>query len=128
MSKSVDNLSPSPTKCTMEDKFISNQAKKSSFIKNKKQECSIPSSPPSPSIEKSSSEKQKRHRNVKKSRCHTCKKKLGLVSFPCKCEFIFCSKHRYSSQHSCTYDYKKHYEIEYLKKNPKIQNIKIRKL
>ena len=121
MSESIDNLSPNPTKCSINNKIFSDQ-KKHTFIKNKKYEPSIQSQKIDKSI--TSSFKNK----IKKRRCHTCRKKLGLVSFSCKCKFVFCSKHRYIDQHHCTYDYKKHYEIEYLKKNQKIGNNKIRKL
>lgn len=37
----------------------------------------------------------------------TCKVKLGLTAFPCRCEKFYCEKHRLSEQHVCPYDYKK---------------------
>jgi len=119
MSESIDNISPNPTNCSMENEFIFNQNKQPIFIKNRKQELPIHSQ----HIENIVS-----NQKIKKNRCHTCKKKLGLISFTCKCKFIFCSKHRYITQHNCTYDYKKNFQIEYLKKNPKIENIKIIKI
>jgi hypothetical protein len=36
--------------------------------------------------------------------CSLCKKKHSF-SFKCKCGKIFCSLHRYSDRHSCTFDY-----------------------
>ena len=40
------------------------------------------------------------------SRCFTCNKKIGLLGFKCKCEFVFCAEHRYSDKHECAFDYK----------------------
>ena len=39
------------------------------------------------------------------SRCGSCRKKLGLVNFQCKCGGMYCSEHRMSESHSCQYDY-----------------------
>jgi hypothetical protein len=36
--------------------------------------------------------------------CSLCKKKVSF-SFKCKCGKMFCSLHRYSDRHSCSYDY-----------------------
>jgi len=35
-----------------------------------------------------------------------CKNRLFLTDFPCKCSKKFCTKHRYDSEHACTFDYK----------------------
>jgi hypothetical protein len=40
------------------------------------------------------------------NRCTTCRKKVGLLGFRCRCEGTFCSVHRYSDKHSCGFDYK----------------------
>ncbi|XP_046673178.1 uncharacterized protein LOC124362585 [Homalodisca vitripennis] len=41
-------------------------------------------------------------------RCAECKKRLSLTNtFECRCGFAFCSYHRYSETHHCTYDFKK---------------------
>lgn len=42
------------------------------------------------------------------SRCQhpQCRVKLTLASVSCKCKMYFCSKHRYESEHGCTFDYK----------------------
>ena len=39
-------------------------------------------------------------------RCASCKKKLGLTGFTCRCGGLFCSIHRYSDKHTCDFDYK----------------------
>lgn len=42
------------------------------------------------------------------SRCEqsTCTKKLTLTSIACKCKKYYCAKHRYESEHACTFDYR----------------------
>lgn len=44
---------------------------------------------------------------VVRMRCSECRKKLNITNVhTCRCEKLFCSTHRYSELHSCTYDYK----------------------
>merc|ERR1712048_921393 len=39
----------------------------------------------------------------KKNRCWICRKKLSLAAqFTCKCDYVFCSQHRYYDAHQCT--------------------------
>ena len=53
-------------------------------------------------------------------RCFKCKRKLGLVNFPCKCTNTYCIKCRLPENHNCQYDHKKEL-LEKLKKDlPKI--------
>merc|ERR1712079_540560 len=40
----------------------------------------------------------------KKNRCSACKKKVGLTGFDCRCGGLFCSIHRYSDKHDCSFD------------------------
>ena len=50
---------------------------------------------------------QKNISTIKTSvRCGCCRKKLGLVSFPCKCGGSYCAEHRADMIHNCSYDYK----------------------
>ena len=65
----------------------------------------------------------------KKRRCFYCKKRLKLLEENlCKCEKIFCPKHRLCHSHNCplikSEDHKKKIE----KNNPKIQNDKVDKI
>lgn len=39
------------------------------------------------------------------SKCWSCKKRVGLLGFKCKCDYTYCSKHRHASDHNCTFDY-----------------------
>ncbi|TPP67503.1 Zinc finger A20 and AN1 domain-containing stress-associated protein 8 [Fasciola gigantica] len=62
------------------------------------------------------------------NRCSWCRKRVGLTGFLCRCENLFCSLHRYSDQHECSYDYQAHGRIELAKANPEVRCPKIRKL
>ena len=42
----------------------------------------------------------------KKCQQNGCIKKLALTDFACKCKQYYCSSHRFSDSHSCTFDYK----------------------
>jgi predicted nucleic acid binding AN1-type Zn finger protein len=60
------------------------------------------------------------HENLKKSkkRCShpDCSKKIKLTDMECRCEKIFCLKHRLPENHSCDFDYKS-LEKEILRKS-----------
>jgi predicted nucleic acid binding AN1-type Zn finger protein len=45
----------------------------------------------------------KKRKKTKVPRCslECCNKKLKLSDMPCKCKFIYCSKHRLPHQHNC---------------------------
>ena len=42
------------------------------------------------------------------SKCNAigCNKKLGLILNICRCEKVYCAKHRLPETHNCSYDYK----------------------
>lgn len=63
-----------------------------------------------------------------KNRCFKCKKKIGLTGFKCRCGYIFCSEHRYSDKHECTFDYKLAGRQSIEKANPKVVASKINKI
>ena len=54
------------------------------------------------------------------SRCWTCNRKIGLLGFQCKCDYYFCSEHRYSDRHECAFDYKAQGKQLLTKANPTI--------
>ncbi|KAL8558697.1 hypothetical protein ACOMHN_037790 [Nucella lapillus] len=64
----------------------------------------------------------------KKHRCHTCRKKVGLTGFQCRCGGLFCSLHRYSDKHECSFDYKEHGQEQIRKHNPVIVGSKVQKI
>ncbi|NXA43162.1 ZFAN5 protein, partial [Eudromia elegans] len=64
----------------------------------------------------------------KKNRCFTCRKKIGLTGFDCRCGKLFCALHRYSDMHACPYDYKAEAAEKIRKENPIVVAEKIQKL
>lgn len=64
----------------------------------------------------------------KRNRCGACRKKVGLTGFQCRCGGLFCSVHRYSDMHHCTFDYKEHGAELIRKHNPVIVGEKLQKI
>jgi hypothetical protein len=53
-------------------------------------------------------------------RCYTCKKKLPIMKYTCKCNKIFCIFHLQAEEHKCNYDYKTEEKNKLRKANPEI--------
>ncbi|XP_051568216.1 AN1-type zinc finger protein 6 isoform X2 [Myxocyprinus asiaticus] len=64
----------------------------------------------------------------KKNRCFTCRKKVGLTGFDCRCGHLFCTVHRYSDTHNCSFDYKADAAEKIRKENPLIIGEKVKKI
>ncbi|KAL4216360.1 AN1-type zinc finger protein 6 [Mactra antiquata] len=64
----------------------------------------------------------------KKNRCHTCKKKVGLTGFECRCGGLYCSLHRYSDKHECTFNYRELAQEQIRRNNPVIVGEKVQKI
>ncbi|XP_071706379.1 zinc finger A20 and AN1 domain-containing stress-associated protein 5-like [Rutidosis leptorrhynchoides] len=62
------------------------------------------------------------------NRCAGCKRKVGLVGFKCRCGEMFCSEHRYSDRHDCSYDYKAAGREAIARENPVVRAAKIVKV
>ncbi|WOL14340.1 hypothetical protein Cni_G23120 [Canna indica] len=62
------------------------------------------------------------------NRCSTCRKRVGLTGFRCRCGDLFCGRHRYSDAHECSFDYKAAGREEIAKANPVIKAAKIIKI
>ncbi|XP_041460192.1 AN1-type zinc finger protein 5-like [Lytechinus variegatus] len=100
------------------------------------EECSSPTksdSQPqggaSPSVSDSQDSSDGNEKGKKKrNRCHTCRKKVGLTGFECRCGGLYCSIHRYSDKHNCSFDYRSHGQEEIRKNNPVVVGEKIQKL
>lgn len=62
--------------------------------------------------------KQKFDKLIQKNtnRCWSCNKKIGLTGIKCRCDYYFCSKHRYPEEHDCNINYQDINKIE-LKKS-----------
>ncbi|KAK4355017.1 hypothetical protein RND71_027211 [Anisodus tanguticus] len=57
-----------------------------------------------------------------------CRRKVGLMSFRCRCGEVFCSEHRYSDRHDCSYDYKAAGRDAIARENPVVKAAKILKV
>lgn len=66
----------------------------------------------------------------KKNRCvfESCKRKVGLTGFDCRCGGLFCWEHRYSDKHNCEFDYKELGQDQIRKNNPIVIGEKIQKI
>jgi len=64
----------------------------------------------------------------KSNRCVSCRKKVGLTGFECRCAGLFCSTHRYSDKHNCSFDYRQLGAEEIRKNNPVVVSEKINKI
>jgi len=73
-------------------------------------------------------EKEPKDTKKKKNRCMSCKKKLGLTGFSCRCGGLYCAIHRYSDKHECNFDYKAMGEKEISENNPLIVAQKVAKI
>ncbi|KAI5057419.1 hypothetical protein GOP47_0027434 [Adiantum capillus-veneris] len=62
------------------------------------------------------------------NRCFTCKKRIGLTGFKCRCGNQFCSLHRYHDKHNCSYDYRAAARDAIAKANPIVKADKLDKL
>ena len=62
------------------------------------------------------------------SRCGSCKKRVGLTGFKCRCGITFCALHRYSDKHNCQFDYRTTGREAIAKANPVIKAEKIEKI
>ena len=65
---------------------------------------------------------------VNHNRCFSCNKRVGFTGFKCRCEYTFCSTHRHSNKHDCTFDYKALGRDAVAKANPAVVKDKIDKI
>ncbi|XP_059076501.1 zinc finger A20 and AN1 domain-containing stress-associated protein 3-like [Cryptomeria japonica] len=79
--------------------------------------------------EESEKEEGKMEKEVTECRCFNCNKRCRLgVNFKCRCNHVFCSKHRYPEEHNCSFDHKRFGRQSLAKNNPLIKGSKIDKL
>uniref|UniRef100_A0A8C7MTG6 Zgc:77486 n=1 Tax=Oncorhynchus kisutch TaxID=8019 RepID=A0A8C7MTG6_ONCKI len=90
--------------------------------------CCILTGPVGEAAQASSDGDQTPDKNKKKNRCFTCRKKVGLTGFDCRCGNLFCAIHRYSDKHNCPYDYRGAAAARIRKENPIVVAEKIQKL
>ncbi|XWS71480.1 hypothetical protein CRYUN_Cryun03dG0141500 [Craigia yunnanensis] len=65
---------------------------------------------------------------VRTNRCLTCKKRVGLTGFKCRCGMVLCGTHRYPEQHGCTFDFKGMGKEQIAKANPVVKGVKLQKI
>ncbi|VFQ75228.1 unnamed protein product [Cuscuta campestris] len=70
----------------------------------------------------------KRPREVSRCTGNGCRRKVGLIGFRCRCGEVFCSEHRYSDRHDCTFDYKAAGRDAIARENPVVRAAKILKV
>ena len=73
----------------------------------------------------SKSESRAADAKVKKNRCKSCNKKVGLTGFNCRCGDVFCGKHRHPEEHACNVDYKEIGRQLLIKQNPLCEATKL---
>jgi len=73
-------------------------------------------------------EAQDKDGKKKKNRCATCRKKVGLTGFECRCGGLYCSVHRYSDKHECSFNYRELGAEEIRRNNPVVVGQKIQKI
>ncbi|KAL8526326.1 hypothetical protein ACS0TY_015515 [Phlomoides rotata] len=62
------------------------------------------------------------------NRCSTCRKKVGLTGFRCRCGVTFCGTHRYPEKHGCPFDFKAMGREAIAKANPVVKGAKLEKI
>ncbi|KAI9121985.1 hypothetical protein K1719_006674 [Acacia pycnantha] len=62
------------------------------------------------------------------NRCGSCRKRVGLTGFKCKCGATFCGTHRYPEKHGCSFDFKKVGREEIARANPLIKGKKLERI
>lgn len=62
------------------------------------------------------------------NRCGTCKKKVGITGFKCRCGNLYCGAHRYSDKHECQFDYRSAAQDAIAKANPVVKAEKLDKI
>lgn len=62
------------------------------------------------------------------SRCASCRKRVGLAGFACRCGATYCGTHRYPEKHGCSYDFKAAGREAIAKANPVVLAPKLDKI
>ncbi|XP_044478591.1 zinc finger A20 and AN1 domain-containing stress-associated protein 8-like [Mangifera indica] len=62
------------------------------------------------------------------NRCNSCKKRVGLTGFKCRCGNMFCASHRYSDKHDCPFDYRTAAQDAIAQANPVVKAEKLDKI
>uniref|UniRef100_A0A0D9VGM0 AN1-type domain-containing protein n=1 Tax=Leersia perrieri TaxID=77586 RepID=A0A0D9VGM0_9ORYZ len=63
---------------------------------------------------------------AKAGRCTSCRKRVGLTGFACRCGGTFCGAHRYPERHACGFDFKAAGRDAIARANPLIKGDKLK--
>lgn len=110
------------------DQNMSSPSSSSSSDNNAKSEDAAMGGAASANLGESPSGESPDDKKPKKNRCSTCKKKVGLTGFECRCGGLYCSLHRYSDKHDCQFDYREMAAEQIRRNNPVVVGAKIQKL
>ncbi|CAL9775838.1 unnamed protein product [Musa acuminata subsp. burmannicoides] len=62
------------------------------------------------------------------TRCKSCRKRVGLTGFRCRCGSTYCGQHRYPERHACAFDYKAAGREAIALANPVVKADKLRRI
>lgn len=62
------------------------------------------------------------------NRCGSCRRRVGLTGFKCRCGLTLCGSHRYPEQHGCGFDFKGMGREQIAKANPLVKGEKLNKI
>jgi hypothetical protein len=65
---------------------------------------------------------------VQPNRCGTCRRRVGLTGFKCRCGMTLCGSHRYPEMHECGFDFKGMGREMIAKANPVVKGEKLNKI
>jgi len=82
---------------------------------------------PVPQVSDEEAKKDERPKQANPNACWKCNKRVGLLGFPCRCEYVFCSSHRNADDHDCCFDFKSLDRQRLEKANPKVAGSKMEK-
>ncbi|XP_052211244.1 zinc finger A20 and AN1 domain-containing stress-associated protein 1 isoform X2 [Diospyros lotus] len=62
------------------------------------------------------------------NRCSSCRKKVGLAGFRCRCGATLCGTHRYPEKHGCEFDFKAAGRDAIARANPVVKADKVERI
>ncbi|KAI3816192.1 hypothetical protein L1987_15883 [Smallanthus sonchifolius] len=66
-------------------------------------------------------------KDQQRNRCGSCRKRVGLTGFTCRCGTTFCGTHRYPEKHECSFDFKTVGKKAIARENPVVKAAKLEK-
>uniref|UniRef100_A0A0A8XRV9 AN1-type domain-containing protein n=1 Tax=Arundo donax TaxID=35708 RepID=A0A0A8XRV9_ARUDO len=79
---------------------------------------SLPSPSPSPTAAAAA--------KATSGRCASCRKRVGLTGFACRCGATFCGVHRYPERHACAFDFRAAGRDAIARANPVVKGDKLK--